>query len=573
MHRHVFKNLGFLVLSLLLVVLVTNCGPTPSPGSPPSPTAATQEAGKTVVSAAPATAVPATPKPSEPSDTLVYNLDVAVTGGLDARQTVDSDGKTVSFMISETLVKFDWKKNDVVPNLAESWQIAADGRSVTLKLRPNVKFTDGTPFNADAVVFNLEQVYNKDAPFHDAGKFLSTDYLSGYQKAEKVDDLTVRISFNPADPIMMWRLTLEPGFIQSPEAVKKWGKDYTNHAVGTGPYKIVEFAPDTKVVLERFEDYWGPKPAIKNLIFKVNGDAQSKVADLLAGNVDIISRPPADQMDQLAATPGIKIWKFPTTWVSHLNFNLTKEILKDKRVRQAMEYGFDKETLNNVLNKGLSTPNYYPWHEGAYAFEPNVTIYKFDPAKAKALLDEAGWKLAAGQTIRQKDGKPLEIKFLQAANLVGLEAPIPVLFQANMKDIGIQVDQVKLDLATFYDPKVGVFNPETYDVVLIGWIEAVPDPSMFYDSNYACASRAPANYNTSQYCNPVVDDLLNKAKGELDLAKRAEYYKQVQRILADDPPTLWHSAFSFVLASNDRVQNLYGTPRWQVDFEKITFAK
>lgn len=518
----------------------------------------------TLVLAAPA-------KAQTPADTLVVNLDRVVTGGMDASQTVESTGKTASFHISETLVEFDEATNTLKPKLAEKWEASSDGLTYTFSLRKGVKFQDGTDFNADAVVASLMRIYDDKNPLHETGKFPYASFTP-IKSVEKVDDYTVKITASRQDPIFLWRMSLEPTYIQSPTAIQKYGNEYTNHAVGTGPFKLVSFDPQTKIELERFDDYWGTKPSFKSLIFKINPDDQSKVADLLAGNVDVITRPPADQIETLKNTTGLKVDVFPLRWLGYLTLNTSVAPLDDVRVRQAINYAFDRATLADVLNKGTTKATDAIWFEGAYAFEPNYTKYAFDVAKAKSLLEEAGWKLPEGRTVREKDGKPLVIRLVQAGTLYGPEQPIPELFQANMRDIGMSVNIVKIDPSVFFDDKVGAVVSANQDAAVFGEIAFLPDPSLVFD-RYTKGSIPPGGYNISFYTNPQVEDLYAKSLSETDLDKRAEYFKEIQKIVSAEVPIVAHSIVTLPMAWSDRISGFKVRGNETEDFSGVTIKQ
>jgi peptide/nickel transport system substrate-binding protein len=518
-----------------------------------------------------ATPEPAPTKVSLGSDTVVFNLDRVNLGGMDASQTVESTGKKASFQISETLVEFDEANNEVKPKLAESWEVSDDGLTYTFTLRKGVKFHDGTDLNADAVVASLMRIYDDTHPLHDTGTYPYASFTP-IKSVEKVDDYTVQVTASRQDPIFLWRMSLEPTYIQSPAAIEKWGKEYTNHAVGTGPFKLMEFDPQTQIVLERFDDYWGEKPSIKTLIFKINPDDQSKVADLLAGNVDIITRPPADQLEMLRNTPGIKVDVFPLRWLGYITLNTSAAPLDDVRVRQAINFAFDRETLATVLNQGTTQAQYTVWFPGAYAYEPEFTKYEFDPEKAKALLEEAGWVLPEGRIIREKDGQPLEMRLAQAGALYGAEQPIPELFQSNMRDIGMDVKIVRIDPAVFFDQKVGAVNPANQEAAVFGAIAMLPDPSFLFD-RFTQGSFPPNGYNISFYTNPRVEELYELSLSELDLAKRAEYFKEIQRIVTEDAVWLPHSIVTLPMAWNERVSGFKVRGNVTVDLSGLTVTQ
>jgi peptide/nickel transport system substrate-binding protein len=504
------------------------------------------------------------------TDTLTFNLDRVIVGGMDASQTVESTGKAASFHISETLLEFDEAANAVKPKLAESWDAAADGLTYTFSLRQGVKFHDGTDFNADAVVTSLMRIYDENHPLHANGKNPLASFAP-IQSVEKIDDYTVKIVASRKDPVFLWRMTLEPTYIQSPAALQLFGSDYTNHAVGTGPFRLMEFDAQTKIILERFDDYWGAKPVYKTLAFKINPDDQSKVADLLAGNVDVITRPPADQLEQLRNTPGLQVDVYPLRWLGYLTLNSSVPPLDDARVRRAMNYAFDRDTLSNVFNKGTTKSWASVWFEGAYAYEPNVTKYSLDPGAARTLLDQAGWVLPDGKKIREKNGKLLEIRLAQAGTLYGPEAAIPELFQRNMLDIGMTVNITKIDPSVFFDPKVGAVNPANEEAAVFGWIAFLPDPSFVFD-RFTKASIPPGGYNLSFYTNPKVEDLYTASLSELDLDKRAEYFREIQRIVMDEVPILPLSIVTLPMAWNNRVSGFKVRGNETVDLTSVTLA-
>ncbi|MHB8276525.1 MAG: ABC transporter substrate-binding protein [Candidatus Humimicrobiaceae bacterium] len=487
-------------------------------------------------------------------DTLVFNLDVDIIGGLDATQTLETTGLKASTLISETLVGIDWEKNETYPILAESYDVASDGKSVTFKIRKGVKFHDGTELNADAVIFNFNRVTDTNNEYNKLGKFPYTSYIAGF-KMEKIDDYTIKVSTDTPDPVLLWKMSLYASYIQSPAGVQKYGKDYTMNPIGTGPYKFVEYQQGVKAVLVRNEDYWGNKPAIKNIIFKINKDNQSKIADLLSGNVDVITRVPADQIAVLEKTPGIKVYKFPTMVNEFWVLNSSKEALKDKRVRQALNYAYDKKKLEEV-NQGRLVAQYYPWVEGAAAFNPDVQRYDYNPEKAKQLLKEAGYEKGLKLTLVTNPDESYKSWYL--------------LLQQNLKDVGVALEIKVIDSASFYDPKVGVFNKDTFDLCLSGWATPYPDLGAYFARWYS-KDKSPDGWNISQYDNAEADKIMDQAKTMMDKVEREKLLKQLQVIVADDPPWIFSVRNSFVVAARDDVQGLYIRPNWIADLTRAYF--
>lgn len=545
-----------LPIKIMIVLLLCLAFVLPAFGCKTTPVATTSET--TAVSETTAiettTADEKTSDNTSSKDTLIFNLDVDITGGLDATQTLETTGLKVSTLISETLVGIDWETNEAYPILAESYDVASDGKSITFKIREGVKFQDGTELNADAVLFNFNRVTDTNNEYNKQGNFPYASYIADL-KMEKIDDFTVRVSTDIPDPMLLWKMGLYSSYIQSPTAVEKYGKDYTLNPVGTGPYKFISYEQGVKAVLERNEDYWGDKPAIKNIIFKINPDNQSKIADLLAGNVDVITRVPADQIAVLEKTSGVKVYKFPTMVNEFWVFNCSKEALKDKRVRQALNYAYDKKKLEEV-NQGRLVAQYYPWVEGASAFNSDVQRYDYDPEKAKQLLKEAGYENG--------------LKLTLVTNPDDSYKPWYLLLQQNLKDVGVDLEIKVIDSASFYDPKVGVFNKDTFDLCLSGWATPYPDLGAYFQRWYS-KDKSPDGWNISQYENADADKIMEQAKNMMDKAQRDKLLEELQVIIADDPPWIFSVRNMFVVAARDDVEGLYIRPNWISDLTRAYF--
>lgn len=504
------------------------------------------------------------------SSTIVVALVHPVLGGLDASQTVESFGKTASFLVSEPLVSFDSKTRKVVPRLATSWRVSANHLVYTFNLRHGVKFQDGTPFDANAVVTSLMREYDPKNPLHAFGTFPYTSSLP-LKSVQKVDKYTVRVVATKPDPLFLWEIGLEPGYIQSPTAMRKWGKDYTSHAVGTGPYQVSSADPQHQVVLKRFDGYWGRRPSVQTLIFKVETDPSAMVADLLSGTVDIASQIPVDQVPHIQQTSGMTLKAFPLRWISDVVLNTSHPPFDDVRVRRAVAYGFDINTLNKVLNRGLSKSLRTLWLPDQPGYNSHAQQYRFDPNGARKLLDQAGWTLQSGQSIRSKDGKQLNITLVTNGTLTGFQAAVPVLFQQNMKAIGIGVQVKQIDPSVFFDPKAGIFNKDNFDASVLGWIPRLPDFSVLAPI-VTTAGIPPNGFNASYYSNPTVDKLFNAASENFNSAKRTAQLEQAQALLAQDVPIVVDSQFTELVAWRKGISGIQWLPNDVGDLSGLRVA-
>src|SRR5919201_21648 len=275
-------GIRFIAASVGGLLLVTACGQTPQPGASGAPSGS------------------AAAGPSATNKTFIYGFTQNPVGGCDGTQiTVVATTGNCPLMNQEALVRYDDKTKQIVPALATSWTF--DGLSATFKLRQNVKFQDGTPFNADAVVFNYRRVWDSTFEENKRAKFPYANMVP-FKSVEKIDDMTIKVSFTTSRADTMLYMTSWPAMIQSPTAVQKASPaDYTFKPVGTGPYKVTAYQDNARIEMDRDDSYWGPKPAAAKLIFVIKQDASALVNDLLSGAIDAMRDPSLEQVDQIKA--------------------------------------------------------------------------------------------------------------------------------------------------------------------------------------------------------------------------------------------------------------------------------
>jgi peptide/nickel transport system substrate-binding protein len=508
-----------LALGVVAVILVSACTPSATPGA----------------TGAPATGAPtgaaATQGPR--GGTLVVGWTQETTGCDYQTLVVIGGGMlTCPEYTQEALVKYDEKTNTVVPSLAASWEEKAD--SITFKLRSGVTFQDGTPFNADAVVFTFQRAFDKSSP-QNQGLTIPYAFRVPYKSVTKVDDLTVRVDITPT-PLAIRTFSTSTVYMQSPAAVRAKGKDYHLAPVGTGPYKIVSFQPNVRWELARNETYWGPKPDPDRIIGVQKKDAAALVNDLLSGNIDAMVAPPPANVDQLKAA-GMKVENYPTLQPNYLALNVTKPPFNDVRVRRAANYAFDKEAVVQVL-KGRGSAMYAAWFSDVYGYNGDVEQYKFDPNKARQLLDEAGWKVPAGGKVRQKDGQELAIKIVMRQGQSGGQGAQPTVALSNLQDVGFKAELQVLDDASYNSTTSGVFSPTCCHLANAGHASSFPDP-IDWLARWTTASIPPGERNFAFWSNPEYDKLVTAARTELDANKRLQLLKDAQKILRDEAPILF----------------------------------
>ena len=328
------SHLRVLGSTLAGLLLVTACGQA-------TPTSSAAPSGAATASAA-ATAT---------NKTFVYGFTQNPVGGCDGTQAlVLATTGNCPLLVEETLIRYDDKTKTLVPALATSWTY--DGLSATFKLRQNVKFHDGTPFNADAVVFNYRRVWDTTFDQNKLAKFPNAPTVP-FKSVEKIDDQTVKVNFTTARADTMLYMSTWPALIQSPTAVQKMAPaDYTFKAVGTGPYKITAYQDNARIELDRNEDYWGPKPAAAKIVLVIKQDASALVNDLLSGAIDAMRDPSIEQIDQIKAK-NLSVDASPSLIFYGAQINVMKPPFDNVTMRQAINYAIDKDAVA-ALSKGAA---------------------------------------------------------------------------------------------------------------------------------------------------------------------------------------------------------------------------
>lgn len=428
--------------------------------------------------------------------------------------------------IFETLVVRD-DKGGFVPHLATKWESNADGSIWTLSLRKDVKFHDGTPFNAAAAKFSFDRIVNPDTKSEAA-----VGFLGPYDHSDVVDDSTLKVTLKSPYGPFIYGLTEYTVAMVSPDAVKKYGKDFGRNPVGSGPFIFKEWVDKDHITYVKNPNYnWGPViyqhsgPAyLDSVTMRFIKEDQTRLAALETGQVDIILPTPDDQVAKIKKDNRYTVY---TTTVQGLppclQINVTKPPTDDPKVRQALEYAFSQKAIidavysgSQIPAKGLlgtNSPYFWPGGDGMY---PN------DPKKAASLLDEAGWKQGSDGN-RAKNGEQMKIVYL---TLPGQIQGIAELVQAQMRELGIKVDiLVEDNPAQQKDAQKGIHN-----LVWGNWL--LGDPSglrtVFGSENIG------NSWNFPHYSNPKLDDLFVQGERTVDPAKRKEIYTQVQQIILQD---------------------------------------
>ncbi|GGO30228.1 ABC transporter substrate-binding protein [Deinococcus humi] len=443
-----------------------------------------------------------------------------------------TDGVSVIYQLQvyDTLVGFVDGTTDTRPALATSWKPNANATSWTFNLRRNVKFHDGTPFNADAVLFNWNRFWDPAAPngYRDQGRTydIVTSLLGGFKgqpnaiikNIVKVDDFTVRFDLNK--PSTVFAQVVGTGFfgIASPTAVKAQGAKYGTPAskpVGTGPFIFGAWKTGDRVTYTRNPNYWGTKAKVDTLIVRGIKDASQRLNELKAGSVDLVGDINPDSLKALKADSNLQVVLRPSFNVGFISLNNRNQYLKNDKVRQAISMAINKPAIVEAFWNGLGTSNasFLP-KALAWANSKNVPAdYKFDPAAAKKLLAEAGYP----------NGFTLDFWYLPIARpFFPLPKPIAEAISADLSAIGIKVNLKTEDYAKYLKDR---YQEPGFDIYMIGWTGDYGDPDNFYSAFYGPGGSDDINWNP-----PELNALLEKGRATVARDDKAKIYAQIQEM-------------------------------------------
>lgn len=475
-----------------------------------------------------------------PANVLVVGQ-IAEPKSLDPAAVTAVNDFRILMNVYDGLVRYKDGTLEVERSLAEDWTISDDGLSYTFSLRDGVNFHDGTPFNAEAVKFNFDRMLDDQHPYHDTGPFPLSFFFSSIDSVEVVDGSTVKFNLNQPYAPFLSNLAYPTGLIVSPDAVKEHGKDFGRNPSGTGPFKFAEWESNAKTVIVRNDDYWGGAPELEAVVFRPITDANTRVAEMLSGGIDMMVEIPPDSVTQFDGN-GFDLHEQAGPHLWFLILNAKEGPFADKRVRQAVNYAIDKKALVDNVLQGTAeiaagpTPPAFAW-----AYNEALQPYPFDQDRARALIKEAGHEGA-------------ELTFYVTEGGSGMLDPVPMgtAIQADLAKVGLNVKIETYEWNTF----LGLVNPGLEgkaDMAEMAWMTNDPD-TLPYLALRTGAWPENNGFNSGYYSNPEVDRLLEAARTSTDQAERASLYKEMQEIVRDDAPWAFIANWKQNAAASDNVQ-------------------
>jgi peptide/nickel transport system substrate-binding protein len=451
----------------------------------------------------------------------------ADTPDLDIQKYLNSSQHNALLPMFDGLVEKNWTADadfpPIIPGLATSWSVSDDGKTYTFILRQGVTFHDGAPFNADAANFNFQRMTNPQHKYYDPQVGSSAQgVLKGLKGSKVVDEYTFQIELSHPNTGFIEAIASLPNYyMESPAAFEKYGKDAIGqHAVGTGPFKLVEWVRGQRTVMARNDNYWGTKPYVDQMVYRPIIEPATRAAALQAGEVQIAWDLPVDQVDQFKSDPRFKVFLrgIPATKV--IECWQKSGPFSDKRVRKAVNMAIDRDTLANVVLKGTAIPATQLYGIGSASYDKTLPVFeKFDPVAAKKLLAQT--KYPDGFSffiITSPENEPVA-GALQAYEFV----------QANLADIGVKMDIRVSDNAVMSATYMKAKADDECVTFDRGY-----DTDFILDMGYNGTQCVPDGMDDQCYNDPEVNALMEKAYTASSIDEWRALHRQAQKLIVAD---------------------------------------
>lgn len=436
----------------------------------------------------------------------------------------DSASGDINDFVFNGLVKYD-KNIRLIGDLAERWDVSPDGKIVTFHLRKGVKWHDGTEFTAEDCLFTYHKLTDPKVATPHGGSYI--DVL----KAETVDKYTFRVTYRePFSPALeSWGMGVIPKHLLD-------GKDinaipFNRNPIGTGPYKFKEWVAGQKIVLAANSEYFEGRPNIDQFIYRIIPDSSTMFQELLSGGVDLMGLNPLQYLrksETRRIRENYQKFRYPTNIYTYMGYNLRSPLFSDKKVRQALAYAIDRQSIIDGVLLGLGRPCTGPYSDVSWAYNPNAKHYGYDPEMARRMLHDAGWEDNDNDGVLDRNG--ISFRFTIMTNQ-GNNARVQSaeIIQQNFKKVGIDVNIRVMEWQAFLDQ----IDKRSFDAMILGWSMS-RDPDL-YDIWHSSKTKK-GEYNFIGYKNDEVDRLLIAGRRTFDIEQRKKIYYRIHAILAEEQP-------------------------------------
>lgn len=492
------------------------------------------------------------------SSAQVYGGTVIYAAGadpdrLDPANAESNPSEAVNRMMYENLARFD-EKLRIVPGLATNWEQSKDGMTWTFFLRKGIRFHDGTPFNAEAVKVFIERMIGPEKPSR-AGL-----YVPFVNSVEMVDDYTIKIHLKAPFAFFLNNLAHSASGIISPTALKTLGKDIARRAVGTGPFKFVEWVHGDHLTMVRNDDYWGGKPYLDKIILKTVKEDSTRVMMLQSGDAHLIVRIPPEDTPRLEKDAALKLDSTETLRVLYIGINCYKKPFTDVRVRQALNYAVDKEAIVKNIYQGKAlvsagivaplTTGYFP-----------VTGYSYNPDRAKKLLAEAGYPNGFKAKLWSPQGRyPKDFEMAQAV-------------QQQLKKVGVDCTLDTMEWAAYLAATRKPPEENESELFLIGWAPSTAEARWILYPLYTTEQWVPKGNNRSFYSNKEFDELVNKFTRATNKAEMDKYLREAQELLVKEVPSIFILVTKETIGYSHKLKGVINSPLELTYFDYRTYLE
>ncbi len=476
--------------------------------------------------------------------TLVYCSEGSPEGFDASLYTAGTTFDASANVMFDGLVNFKTGTTEVLPGVAESWTVSEDGKELTFKLRPGVKFhtTKGfTPtrdLNADDIIFSFNRQMDKEDPYYKAanGKFEyfnAMDMASLIKDIVRVDDMTVKFILDHAEAPIIANMAMAFASIQTAEYGAQLVKDnkigdMNQKPVGTGPFQFVGYKKDSVIRYAKNTAYWGEKAKIDNLVFSITTDASVRYQKMKAGECHVMPFPNPADVAEIRKAEGITLMQQEGLNVGYLAYNTEKEKFKDVRVRKALNYAINKNAIKDVVFNGEATVAKNPIPPTIWSYNTSVVDDSYDVEKAKDLLKEAGVSGFKTNIWAMPVQRPYNPDAKKMAELI----------QSDWAKIGVEAEIVTFEWGEYLKrSKAG-----EHDTVLLGWTGDNGDPDNFLRVLLGCIAKETGG-NRARWCNDEFEALLQAALTTDVPVVRSALYEKAQQIFKREAPwaTIAHS--------------------------------
>jgi peptide/nickel transport system substrate-binding protein len=466
--------------------------------------------------------------------------------GVDA-DTLNPQENTTSLMINMTNLLYDTLLGNtpdgkLEPRLATKVDVSKDGLTYTLHLRKDVKFSDGTPFDAKVMKLTVDRAL--DPKMKVPQRYLITMIKESKVVDDYTLDLVLKYAYTPFMPTLS-TFVLSP---ISPAAIEKYGEDVRQHPVGAGPYMFKEWVKGDRIVFTRNPTYYGKKPTVEKLTFKIVPETATREAMLRAGQIDICYKPSPANVAALKSDTNITVDMPLDTRTIFMGLNYQKGVTKNKLVRQAFNYAVDKNAIvkkilfdTAVKMEGPCSPILFGYHKMAKQWD-------YNPEKAKQLLKEANFDFNQTVQMRTPQGRYL------------FDTQVSEAVQAYLQAIGVKAELRTYDWPTYVAGLLKPIDQSELEVFLLGWGPMIMDADAALYGQFSSTVNPPKGLGAAFYSNPEFDKVIDATRSEHDPNKRLELFKKAEEIVWDDCPWIWLHVEKFLIAYRSNLKGMVVLP-------------